>query len=499
MQSQKGDPSSRGVVTVVAIVLAGFIVFGMLSAPLEPQFPGFDDVSAFGETEIAQIDSWLQEQVEHSNFPSLSVAIVRDGTVVYNQAFGFENTWARRKASTDTRYHVASVSKTFTATLAVLLHDQGVINLDAPLATYLPPDVKISTEPDIGAKITLRQLASHTSGLPRGIPGRVQSVEGRYALEPERLYKLLPHIQLAYAPGTDDLYSNLGFGLLGHALELAAGKSLNDLLQELICEPLELKHTAFHVDENLAVATGYSTPPQLPEKHSVRERLAGSGGLVASAEDLAKFLGAQMKPGWLTSQMLEQLHTGTALAGGETIHRALGWSIKTNISAGKILSKNGGRGNCSAWIGFAPEHKLGVAVISNVGDPDVDPIGTWLLERSVEGGCKLSSAFGYAKVAPYSGVRWDDDRPVVRIEGRWFPLVSIDNVPVEAIVEFSRREFGDKAQKRFGEDLVELLSKMGHEPKWEVTLAVETRRGTVERIPAKMTEENRGRVRSGSR
>ena len=163
---------------MVAIVLAGFIVFGMLSAPLEPQFPGFDDVSAFGETEIAQIDSWLQEQVEHSNFPSLSVAIVRDGTVVYNQAFGFADTWTRQRADTDTRYHVASVSKTFTATLAVLLHDQGVINLDAPLATYLPPDVKISTEPDIGAKITLRQLASHTSGLPRGIPGRVQSVEG---------------------------------------------------------------------------------------------------------------------------------------------------------------------------------------------------------------------------------------------------------------------------------------------------------------------------------
>ena len=132
-------------------------------------------------------------------------------------------------------------------------------------------------------------------------------------------------------------------------------------------------------------------PPQIVFglcRQTLFEKIPQSGGLVASAEDLAKFLGAQVKPGWLTSEMLEQLHTGTALAGGETINRALGWSIKTNISAGKILSKNGGRGNCSAWIGFAPEHRVGVAVLTNCGEPSVDPIGRWLLQRSVPGGRK---------------------------------------------------------------------------------------------------------------
>src|SRR5439155_1381807 len=95
---------------------------------------------------------------------------------------------------------------------------------DQPVAKYLPKGVSISTRPEIGAAITLRQLASHTSGLPRDVPGAIQSVEGRYQLEPQRLYDQLAKVELEFNPGTGELYSNFGFGLLGHALERAAGK-----------------------------------------------------------------------------------------------------------------------------------------------------------------------------------------------------------------------------------------------------------------------------------
>jgi len=300
---------------------------------------------------------------------------------------------------------------------------------------------------------------------------------------------------LEFAPGTDELYSNLGFGLLGHALELAAGKPLDQLLQELLCDPLKLERTVINVDDKFPVATGYTTPPQLPEGHSYRERLAGSGGLITSVGDLAKFLAAQMKPGLFTSEMLAQLHTPSKRSNGSMAGTALGWSVRSNGTVGLILEKNGGRNNASAWIGFAPDHGVGVAVVANCGEPDVDPIGYWLLERSVPGGRKPVTKYGYAKVSPFTGVCWENDRPIVRVQDRWTPLVSVDGIQIDRIMEFAQREFGGKARLRLAEDLVELLSKMGHDPEWKVTLGLKQEDGRVEQVQIRMTEENRALVR----
>ena len=350
----------------------------------ELKAPGFGNVSALTTNDVAQIDEWLRQQVLLANFPSLSVAIVRDGEIAHMKSYGFEDYKTSKIAGPKTVYHVASVTKAFTATVAMILHERGVINLDAPAAKYLPSGVAISATPERGAKITVRQLASHTSGLPRGVPGAVQSVEGRYALEPERLYAHLGKVKLESEPGTRELYSNLGFGLLGHVLERAAGKPYEQLVSELVCEPLQLERTAIDGSKKLEAATGYSSSrARTPEGQSYKERLAGSGGLAASVEDLAKFVGAQMKSGVFSSNALAQLHTPTKLADGSAARTALGWSIRTNKVVGRIVEKNGGRNNAGAWIGFAPEHGVGVVVATNCGDPSVDPIGRWLLERLV--------------------------------------------------------------------------------------------------------------------
>ncbi len=95
----------------------------------------------------------------------------------------------------------------------------------------------------------------------------------------------------------------------------------------------------------------------------------------------------------------------------------------------------------------------------------------------------------------YNGVRWENDRPVVRVRGRWSRLVSIDGLPVDRIMDFAHKEFGEKARKRFAEDLVEVLSTMGHEPEWSVTLALEKKDGSVEELEETMTAMNRSLVR----
>ena len=394
-----------------------------------------------------------------------------------------------------TQYNVASVTKVFTASLAVILHEQGVVDLDQPVVKHLPDNVSISTTPELGATITLRQLASHTSGLPRGVPGRVQSVEGWYELEPQRLYDHLATVKLASDPGTEELYSNLGFGLLGHALELAANKPFDRLVQEMICDPLEMGQTAIQADDKLHPATGYDGSGWHFEKtHSFQERLAASGGLVTSVEDLAKFLSAQMEPGVLNTKCLTNFipsrnFPADCLWGLRSVGR---WDV--NSFLGTFLEKNGNRDNCSAWIGFLPTHNVGVVVVTNCGGPDVDPIGRWLLERSVPGAYQPVTKHGFAKVAPFTGVRWENDRPVVRVQDRWSPLVSIDDIAIDRIMEFAVKEYGEKARKRFAEDLVEVLSKMGHDPDWKVTLGLETQDGQVESLQVSMTKENRDLV-----
>jgi len=475
----------------VCLGLAAWVSVRQTGPGGEPREPEFYDVSAFGDGETALVEEWLQEQVDLAGFPSLSVAIVREGKTAYQGAFGFEDVKEGRRATTNTLHHVASVTKAFTASLAVLLHDRGVVDLDLPAASYLPKGVRISATPELGAKITLRQLASHTSGLPRGAAGPVQSVEGRYQLEPERFYEQLGRVGLEFDPGAGESYSNLGFGLLGHALERAAGKPFDQLLQEMICGPLNMEGTAIHVGDGVRVAAGYATRLRLPTTHSYRERFAPSGGLVTSAGDLAKFLSAQMKPGLFSSGMLEQLHGAAKLADGSAANRALGWSIEPGNPAGPILSKNGGRSNCGAWIGFSPGSGVGVAVVTNCGEPSVDSIGRWLLERSIPGGARPASKHGFAKVAPYTGVRWKNDRPIVQVQGRWSKIVSIDGIPIDRVLEFAQNEFGGRARKRFAEDLVELLSKMGHDPQWTVTLGLESKDGQVEELAVRMTEANR--------
>ena len=492
--TEKRRPTKTAIATTVMFVCLAFgftgwflkICFWPAEGPVAPTF------TSLAETE--EIDAWLEETAERSNYPSLSVAIVRDGTIVYQGVVGFENTWTRRKATTNTAYHVASVSKAFTASLAVVLHDRGVINLDEPIAKYLPADVSISATPEQGAKITFRQLASHTSGLLRGVPADVQSAEWRYELEPQRLYDLLAEVALEYEPGTDSGYSNLGCGLLGHALALAAGKPLNDLLQEHLCQPLDLKRTAYHVDPDLPKATGYSTPPRLPERVSYKRRMAGSGGLVTTTADLAKFLIAHMQAGVFNTNMLREMHSPTKLKNGVDSFRALGWARDEGTPAGTILSKNGGRKNCSAWIGFAPEHGVGVAVITNIGEPDVDPIGKWLLARAIPSVDEIY----FEMLAPFTAVRWETeaDEPTVRVRGEWFRLSAIDGIPIDRLMKTARDEFGSIARKRFTEDLVELLHVAGHKPGRTVTLMLDRGDG---KGPASFEEEMTNKKRETAR
>ena len=122
----------------VCLWAAGMVaLFKLVASPVERTevvyAPDFDDVSAFSDEDKSRVDAWLQEIVDRAQYPSLSVAVVRDGKIAYQGAFGLDNIEAGRQASSETSYHVASVTKVFTTSLAVILHERGVVDLDEPV------------------------------------------------------------------------------------------------------------------------------------------------------------------------------------------------------------------------------------------------------------------------------------------------------------------------------------------------------------------------------
>ena len=98
---------------------------------------------------------------------------------------------------------------------------------------------------------------------------------------------------------------------------------------------------------------------------------------------------------------------------------------------------------------------------------------------------------GYAKVAPFTDVRWENDLPTVRVDGDWSRLRSIDGIPIEEIMSFCREQYGSIARKRFTEDLVEVVSRMGHDPDWEVALELQPHDGEPRTVRVRMTAVNR--------
>jgi serine-type D-Ala-D-Ala carboxypeptidase/endopeptidase len=267
----------------------------------------------------------------------------------------------------DAVFEIASITKVLTALLLVEMSSRGEVRLDDPVAKYLPPSVKLNER---SRPITLLDLASYTSGLPympSNLPTNwwaLRNPLGDYT--EEKLYAFLSSYTPIHEPGTRYEYSNLGFGLLGHALARSAGKSYEVLLSERVCAPLGLRHTriTFSPEMKSHLVQGHDLqlkPTPLWDFSS----LEGAGSVRASAKDLTEFLkvcmGFKQTPLGDSLTRLRQTRTHTRLPGTDA---ALGWFISSNESE-EIVWKTGLTGGCSTFLGFSTRHRRGAVLLSN--------------------------------------------------------------------------------------------------------------------------------------
>jgi serine-type D-Ala-D-Ala carboxypeptidase/endopeptidase len=271
-----------------------------------------------------------------------------------------------RPLNGDTVFEIGSMTKVFTSLLLADMVQRGEVALDDPVAKYLPASVKMPERN--GRQITLVDLATHTSGLPR-LPTNLKPTDpgNPYAdYTVAQLYQFLSSYQLTRDPGAQYEYSNLGGGLLGDVLALRAGMSYEALVRSRICDPLGMNDTRITLTPEMKarMAVGHNQALE-PVGNWDLPTLAGAGAVRSTANDMLTFLAANL--GYVKSPLapamaaMLKVRRPTGMPGLEI---ALGWHIRT-IDDKEIVWHNGGTGGFRSFMGFDPSARTGVVALSN--------------------------------------------------------------------------------------------------------------------------------------
>jgi D-alanyl-D-alanine-carboxypeptidase/D-alanyl-D-alanine-endopeptidase len=280
----------------------------------------------------------------------------------------------------DTVFEIGSATKVFTSALLADMVRRGEVGLDDAVAKLLPSSVRLPTKD--GRDITLVSLATHTSGLPR-MPGNLapKDAGNPYAdYTVEQMYQFLGTYQLGRPIGETYEYSNLGAGLLGHALATRLGKPYEAAVAERILRPLGMKDTAIALSAGMKprrsighAASGDVTPDwDLPT-------LAGAGALRSTVNDMLTFLAANLGSGPAdVCADLSATHVPRHDTGKVPGQIGLAWHIRSGQGV-DVVWHNGGTGGFHSFIGFDKKRRVAVAVLHNSA-ASIDDIGFHLLD-----------------------------------------------------------------------------------------------------------------------
>ena len=342
------------------------------------------DAEAPMEPAIPRCATDLQAPLRELRVPGLSVGIVRDGRVACLGNAGVSDVETQEPLRDETLFLWASVTKTVTSTAAMLLAEDGSLDLDADINTYLPFPVR--NPHCAGQPITPRQLMAHTSSLLDN-----ESVyDASYAWSPDTAEPLLPFLQNYYTdggthysananfrnecPGSSSEYSNIAMGLLGGVIESAAGMPMDDFVRERLFAPLTMNTASLQL-ENVALSLVAAT--HHTRSNGEFERLGHptwatfpDGGLRASVRELGRFLAMFTQDGAVgSSRLLSSSRVQEMIA----VHdqdldetQALGW-----YHEGPLVGHDGEDDGAASLMFFNPATGIGALVVSN---------GNWFLQ-----------------------------------------------------------------------------------------------------------------------
>ncbi|MBV9103324.1 MAG: serine hydrolase, partial [Candidatus Eremiobacteraeota bacterium] len=351
--------------------------------------------------------------------------------------------------SENTPLEIGSITKTFTAALLAVMVQRGEVALDDPIEKFLPAGAKAPTYQ--GRHITLRDLATQSSGLPRMptnfTPGNADDPYADYG--EKQLLEFLASYELKRAPGAEAEYSNLGFGLLGYLLARRLGMDYATAVRTRILEPLGMSHTHVGYTDALAraVAPGHDADgTRVPIWHD--NVFAGAGAIVSTAKDMLRYAAANLGDvkGPLGAALADARRPRRAL---DLLHRVgLAW-ITTNADG--IVWHNGGTGGYRSFLGLDEAHKRAIVVLANAVIDGVDALGMHALDPSVPlpPGIPADAAVDPATLAGYVGSYRFSDNSTCQVSRDNRGLVAFFQPPglrtrlhATSATRFTTRSFG---------------------------------------------------------
>jgi CubicO group peptidase (beta-lactamase class C family) len=330
----------------------------------------------------SEIREILRQRIDefHQSVGIVVGVVGPDGRKVVS--YGAVEKGGTRPLNGDTVFEIGSITKVFTSLLLSDMAQRGELALKDPVSKYLPDSVRMPQRN--GREITLQDLATHRSGLPR-LPGNLKPADpaNPYAdYSTARLYDFLSSYRLTRDIGSQYEYSNVGAGLLGHVLALRAGMDYGTLVRERITAPLKMKSTSIRLSSEMKarMAEGHDALLKRAPNWDI-PGLAGAGALRSTANDMLIFLEAAL--GYSKTPLAPALDAMLAVrspTGIGALEVGLAWHVSSTPAGGAVIWHNGGTGGYRSFIGFDPAARIGVVALSNAGtQAGVDDIGSHLL------------------------------------------------------------------------------------------------------------------------
>lgn len=364
---------------VPAICKAGlWLLAAVAVTACDKEPPGGAETPASSRA-VALASAMFEEAVAAPTVPGISVAVAGQDGLIWTQGFGLADVENAVPMSPKTRLRIGSVAKPFTAAALMRLYEQGKVDLDADVRRYVP------AWPEEHAVITLRQLASHTSGI-RHYEGDEFNANRYYPTVVESL-DIFKESPLEFDPGTDYGYSTYAWTLVSAAIEGADGvRSFKEIMEQEVFAPLAMHDSA--LDDQYQIIPNRQRPYSVHEgqlqnspqtDHSYK--WAG-GGFIASTSDVVRFAMAHSTGGYLQGDTIAEMFTNVRTSGGQRTDYGIGWHIGFEYymerngedpeamrimqeHPGAVMHSGGSMGGSTMMI-LCRDHQRAVAVVKNV-------------------------------------------------------------------------------------------------------------------------------------
>lgn len=294
------------------------------------------------------MDAYFSARADADEFSGV-VLVARNGEIILKKAYGMANVEKQIPNTTDTRFQLASVSKTLTATAIMQLVARGQLKLQSPISNQLPDT------PRAWQTITVAQLLSHTSGIPDYFS--FDAFDNEMNFTPDEIIRAAKNEPLDFDAGSDFEYSNTNYVLLGKIIENVSGKSYAEFLRENIFDPLQMNATG-RAENNTPLARGYVAYAQSAKMFPITNAL-GDGDLLATADDLHKFDRALYDEKFLAREWREKMFAPV----GKNNY-GLGWEVG-EWNGKRVVSHSGGINGFATELMRFPDDDAVIVILSN--------------------------------------------------------------------------------------------------------------------------------------